>query len=599
MNGQGLLYTAIHADSAEPSSLDQAAKWLQTCLERHPRCASAKRRRMRPPSRLIDVAPETESQDPRLCLANENVHFWVALSYCWGGQSEFVLNDTTIESLMQGVPLCDYPATLRDAVVITRNLGIRHLWVDALCIKQDSEDDWLRECSRMRDVYKGATLTLVAADAPSVDTGIFSKRSIRLDFCQLPWYVSNNGSRLLSGQADSVCIRPCNWNQETEPWPTQQRGWTLQEELLSFRTLSYSKHQMIWECSTGLVDEGGRIKLQRGTNGKDILRDMLEINESRFPLRMFRTISRLVERRVDKRQLVKIRTLSPYHRWKTLVYEYTNRNLTRDTDMLPGIAGLASEFARQTRDTYCAGLWRKKLLVELMWILDPLSASKTDAPVLIGPAEYRAPSWSWASIKGAIRLEPPAYTYYRANQMHKQAKVIAVQIEPLVSSDPFGQVKTGHLILQGRFYHVDNFLEGGSTTASSSFPAAHEFLQAAILLPPGMKQEFSQQHRPCERQRFALLQLCAYTGLDMGEGADYLVLESTTPDASAYRRVGCIILAQKANGVGLTDASADHDPLEFRAGGHKDSDNAFRGLAENAFRELQAANVVEKKVMII
>ncbi|KAF7505325.1 hypothetical protein GJ744_001028 [Endocarpon pusillum] len=285
-------------------------------------------------------------------------------------------------------------------------------------------------------------------------------------------------------------------------------------------------------------------------------------------------------------------------RWTTLVHEYTSRNLTKQVDVLPAIAGLASEFARRFRDTYCAGLWRQELLVGLMWSLDPLSASKTEAPMLIDPAEYRAPSWSWASIKGAIRLQPPAHTYYRANQMHEQAKVVAVQIEPLASSDPFGQVKTGHLILQGRFYHVNNFLESGSTAAANSFPAAQKFLQAAILLPPGMKHEFTQHHRPCERQRFALLQLFAYTGGDIGEGADYLVLESTTPDASAYRRVGCIILAKRAAEVGVSNGSADHDPLRFVAGGRRHS-VAFRKLAENAFRELQEANLLEKKVMII
>lgn len=572
------------------SCLQQAVEWLQTCQGSHPQCASIKTRSTRPPSRLIDVGLGSESKDPYLCLANESVRSWVALSYCWGGESDFVLNDRTVEPMTRGIKLSEFPATLRDAVTITRKLGIRHLWIDALCIKQDSADDWRQECSRMRDVYKGATLTLIAANAPSVETGIFSKRT-RLDSCSLPWGLSHDGGRLSSAQGNRVHIRPSSWNEETETWPTQRRGWTLQEELLSPRTLSYSKRRMVWECSTHQIDEGGRITWPSERDVRTILQDILRNGERRLPPWVLWKVHQIAGRISVKWNLgLDTREEHPYYGWTNVVDTYTSRSLTKEMDMLPGIAGLASEFARQTRDTYCAGLWQKRLLAGLMWSLHPVPASKTDTPIT-GPAEYRAPSWSWASINGEIRFRAP---FVPRTKVQEWAKVVAVRVKPLASSDPFGQVKAGHLVLQGKFYHVCDSLENGSTAASASLPAAQKVLQASILFAPAMLQEFRQQHKPCCRQHFALLQLTAwFDGWGRG-GAEFLILESAARDASVYRRIGVIILRHKLVYSSGISSDPQDDPLAFTF-----TDNDFAALASDAFQELQEANVKEKKVKII
>ncbi len=523
--------------------------------------------------------PQTESRDPCLCLATEKIHSWVALSYCWGGQSDFVLNDGTARKMIEGIPLSDFPATLRDAIIITRRLGIRHLWIDALCIKQDSEDDWRRESSRMRDVYREATLTLVAANGSSVNAGIFSKRTSKLDLCQLPWTVPYNQDRLPSGQRERVWMRPNFRHQETEPWPIQQRGWTLQEFVLSSRVLSYSEHRMVWQCSTREVDEGDRTQHPAApSSAKFVLLDMFRKNDRSLPLQMLRTAPRRL-----KGMYIKFGPRRAYpskvdSRWTRLVDDYTTRILTNEMDKLPAIAGLASEFARTKQDTYCAGLWRQELLVGLMWSLDPLSAeSKTRNPPT-RPAEYRAPSWSWASINGEVCLQPSAYTWGRMYDSYERARIIHVEVSLLTSSNPFGQVKAGHLILSGRLYHIGHFLSSGPTPVSDPLPAVQNFLRKSFLVAPGMKQEFDQQHRPCEQQRFALLQLTAYSD-GIANGADYLVLESTASGADVYRRVSCINLERY---------------VVLRV-----SKEELQNLAADAFRELQEANAKEREVMII
>ncbi len=389
-------------------------------------------------------------------------------------------------------------------------------------------------------------------------------------------------------------MRPCTWNVESEPWPIQQRGWAPQEDLRSIRTLSYSKCGMVWQCLKHNIDEGGRITWPTMKTDKAGIQEVLHKGESSLSARMLWSTQRLVEEMSVKIGLTMPSPREhPYQGWMIVVHQYTSRNLTEEVDMLPGIAGLASEFARQTRDMYCAGLWRKVLLFELMWSLDPMAQSRNQPAVTTAPAEYRAPSWSWASInEGAIRMEHPLWYLCLEREVYERATVIGLRLEPLASSEPFGQLKAGHLILQGKFYHVGNFLESGSTTASGPLPAAQKVLQASILVTPGMKPEFRQQHKPCDRQHFGLLQLMAYSRPGEGSIVHYLVLESAAPDASVYRRIGLITLAANPGSTGYFSEVSRDDPLAFTGDGSAD-------LAKGAFQELQKATVMKKDVKII
>ena len=98
---------------------------------------------------------------------------WAALSYCWGGLSTLTLTKNNLAELTQNIPLKIFPATLRDAVQISRSLGIRYLLMDALRILQDCKVDWATEASKMRDVYEGSQVTLIAATAKTSESSIF------------------------------------------------------------------------------------------------------------------------------------------------------------------------------------------------------------------------------------------------------------------------------------------------------------------------------------------------------------------------------------------------------------------------------------------
>lgn len=555
-----------------------------------------KKQSMRPPTRLIDVGSPNESKDPRLSLDNDQVHTWVALSYCWGGQSDFVLNDLTMDSMIDGVPLSNFPPTLQDAVSITRRLGIRYLWVDALCIKQDSRVDWLQESSKMRNVYKGATLTLIAANASTVNTGIFSKRYSEVEPCPFPWNVSGEGPG--KSRSRTVYMRPAILNlADTEPEPIQERGWTLQEDLLSPRALSYSAHCMTWECATHRIDEGGTVTLPDQSIGKAILQEMLDNNSSKKPpwmswdtARKYFLCETVHSDQGDPNVVERFLPGDRYERWWVVVQEYTRRHLTNEMDYLPGLSGLASEFSLAMRDTYLAGLWRKELLRELMWNLY-LGPDPEDGVIPIAPpALYRAPSWCWASING-----PGIHMNYRSEFLHdlkgayEYAKIVDVKVKPVVGSDPFGQVQAGYLILRARFWPIKDPLEDRPASSTNALPAVHRFLQKSIQETEEIKQEFNQQHQPCSDQRFALLQLMERNRSKPDSGAEYLVLETTTAAASIYRRVCFISLSKKPDS---TVGSRARGPEFYE-------DDRFDQLEKDALRELQAATVKKKTVKIV
>ena len=121
-------------------------------------------------------------------LAEPRVKY-TALSHCWGKTKTLRLTHDTYDAYtgLEGIRISDLPATFRDAVSITRRLGVRYLWIDSLCIIQDSKEDWNLQSGQMAAIYTHAWLTLAAAASassvagffPHTDSRVGNKRTIR------------------------------------------------------------------------------------------------------------------------------------------------------------------------------------------------------------------------------------------------------------------------------------------------------------------------------------------------------------------------------------------------------------------------------------
>ena len=312
---------------------------------------------------------------------------WATLSHCWGGSAPLITTSTNIARWQVGIPFDSLPPTFRDAVTIAHRLDIRHLWIDSLCIIQDSPKDWVTQASQMGDIYRYGLLNISASNAKTCFDGILSARTEPFKPINIP--LKSKKHHLSS----SMLIRGENWASAHDRLlttsPLNNRGWVLQESLLSPRTLHYAQRQMHWECShctliessimpTGVSGISDRFALAHWTSNKMVLPAGIAQQ----------SLTQLVpERDVIKRDDL-------YNTWLQIIPNYTARNLTRQSDILPALAGLASIFQAYLGDRYLAGLWEGDLLRGLLW--------RVKEPSQIKSAEPRCPSWSWASAVGTV-----------------------------------------------------------------------------------------------------------------------------------------------------------------------------------------------------
>jgi hypothetical protein len=302
--------------------------------------------------------------------------------------------------------------------VITRKLGYRYLWIDSLCIIQDSAEDWGIESAQMAAIYQRAALTLAAACATSGDTGLFQRR----EPCRsVEMFRKDSSGRVLSS-CSLVADHSVGFSTEVVDGPLNTRAWCLQERHLSSRTVHYGQTQLFWECQSVAWQEDleGAFTVSDRFSGDHRCGFVKHL--SSFPWRG----GPMPARRED--------TADEYSAWYWLVSQYSRRALTVADDKLPAMSGLASVFASHLRDTYAAGLWERDLPVGMLWCA-------TRGKKLNRPATYRAPSWSWAAWDGEIDTN---YSWDGKIEVED----IAIFME-LSGPDPFGRVKSGRVDLRG------------------------------------------------------------------------------------------------------------------------------------------------------
>lgn len=376
--------------SENSSSVDciaLAKHWLVDCLESHTVCKQS----LSPPlpSRVIDVGNKPGDPVKLLVTQGDERGQYVALSHSWGGDVPLRATINTIQSLTQSITFSDSSKTFQDAVDVTQLLGIRYLWLDSLCIIQDSHNDWAEESSKMADVYNNATLTIAATSARNTSEGLFPSKSSRR---------SRNSVRVISsmgpdGRTQYIYIRarhgdPYAITTKHSQLPSSlnhlsTRGWVLQEELLSPRTLRFDVEEMSWVCSTYTRCE---CRLRPDSVSIPTL--------FRAPI--------LSPDTLVQDQLIQ----TVCAEWPRIVMEMTRRNLTRTSDRIYALAGLATWIFNATGDSYCCGLWADNLSYQLMWYSD-ISRAACPAPQRI--AQPYAPSWAWTSISGPISFFNPSY----------------------------------------------------------------------------------------------------------------------------------------------------------------------------------------------
>jgi hypothetical protein len=140
-------------------------KWIAECNRSHPRCLDRIRNGCLP-TRVIDVG-DNEGKTPFLYISSQERGRYLALSYRWGKDSFIRTTKSNTAMLEMRLEMSILPKSFRDAIEITRALGVKYICIDSLCVVQDDMKDWEVESSRMATVYLDAYLVLAASQSES------------------------------------------------------------------------------------------------------------------------------------------------------------------------------------------------------------------------------------------------------------------------------------------------------------------------------------------------------------------------------------------------------------------------------------------------
>jgi hypothetical protein len=336
--------------------LASTLRWLKQCLAK----GRLNRRRLGGlPNRLIDVGEigspnvrlvntflETDSGRPGLLTAR-----YATLSHRWGNTD---MSQTTSENLVdhyRRIRLSSLTPNFQDAINLMRKLGERYIWIDALCIIQNNEEEWVSEGMKMGDIYENAHFT-IAIHNNSPEEGFMDVASLRR-FSHWNWE------------------REAAFDSDVNESPLSVRGWVLQERLLSNRIAHFTKGGLYWEHENGVCAAG---------------------SHSIF----YSTTAQLVQRKLSRPSIPRADVSlqgSPWS-WFDAVERYSCCQLTREEDKLVAISGLAKRLQDFSLVDYLAGLWADEIVPGLLW-------RRRDAR-LLRPTVDRAGSWSWASLDGPI-----------------------------------------------------------------------------------------------------------------------------------------------------------------------------------------------------
>lgn len=364
-----------------------------------------------------------------------------------------------------------------------------------MCIVQDDFDDVMTQIAQMHAIYHSSWVTIAAAEALTCNHGFLQPRS--------KWQPIRMRARLDESGPSEVLLVPEGKSWRTEA-PLFQRGWTMQETLLSSRILLYGQRELIFLCLEGERCEGA------------------DLSDVRHYQTYFDPGSNLYVK------------LDHPEGWGYLVSAYSQRLLAVEGDKLLGIAALAENYGRtRAAGDYLAGMWREKFLEQCLWITESFPA---DGRVAKHPKTYRAPSWSWASVDGRISCfgvsaNTPLMVLPETMGPNVTCEVVDVQTTLTVAENPFGMVSGGYLVMRGRLRQVVWRPKQGNWTASGHLEGGtRQALDSRMTFMMDCEQEW-------EGGGDVLLWSLEICNTDKGSGYAILLQEAGHHDGS-FQRVG-------------------------------------------------------------
>lgn len=470
---------------------------------------------------------------------------YAALSYCWGEMQDasYILTSQTEATQMAGFDLCNLPQALQDAIATTKALSLSYIWIDALCILQDSRGDWERESGQMGDIYGCAYVTICSLTSSSQHSFLEPERpSVNVEF-QSSINPDITGSYSLSyfdADMDNAGREPYMSSFPKSRWFS--RGWTYQELRLSRRLLLLSASYSAFVCA-----------------GKSHVLGSPD-DDAPVPITSLHSLDLLTK---DTRRI--------HNMWLEFGQRYSGRILTYPQDALPAISGAAKLFAEKLSDDYLAGIWSSDLR-GLLWRYPSINetASQNLDQILThlnSPDHYVAPSWSWIGhryITFYVRrplILPPSI------QLQCQLAISTI----VDGQNMFGKVKGGRLIVTGPTYDIGPCtpisirLVGDMVSFGAFMPIEDDeeiFLFLDWKVSETMSQTVTEQQETL-RGNFKLVYIGTYEIIDNGDVetvATGFITHKAQEEGSFYR-VGRFELSSPNEGIPKLFAAANTETI--------------------------------------
>ena len=363
---------------------------------------------------------------------------YIALSHAWGSGEHRPLETVgdNVDEHRAQIMTDALSRNFRDAIAVCRRLGEMYLWIDSLCIIQDDDEDKAREIPRMHEIYGGAVLTISAMSAHDGRGGCWIPRKRVFD---LP--LENGRStrlafhRSLEPDFQHTSFVGSQFDTEYDSeldtqYPLATRKWALQERVLSRRILHFTAQCLLWECQHD--DNGARCAcgtldiLYPDNTKRNVFKALTGEDADDFYVTF------------DQARGLRCEFYVVFH-WMALVIAFSHAHLSNETDVLPALAGLASAFSKKDLGIYCAGLWEASLPVALCWCT---SQADSREATYFRPTKFVAPTWSWASVRGAIRFDALDCVDSDLDNFKPVAFVRSITCEA-TNQDEFGYVQPG------------------------------------------------------------------------------------------------------------------------------------------------------------
>jgi hypothetical protein len=358
-------------------------EWIANCRENHQACAVERPEVKTTPSRLLDIEPREDASVVLVQSRDNACHtcHYATLSHCWGKARVIQTTKQTLTQRKRCIEWQSLPQTFQDAITIVRAVNIRYIWIDSLCIIQDDELDWKRESACMASIYSNSYLNIAATGASDSRGGCLYPRSLKhasqtFDIRSFPVNTNSGHSQ------PPIFVRPSfepihhrysthssysSGPLDTEVMPLLSRAWVFQERHLAPRTLHFHPSEMIMECKSNLCCEC------TGLNN---------------------IVSRSRRNSLDLKSLDARKVLD---NWFEVVEEFSRLCLTRESDRLTALIGVATVFQARLQSGYLAGLWREDIARGLLWDVTRYENLRPRQNIR-RHQHLIAPTWSWASL---------------------------------------------------------------------------------------------------------------------------------------------------------------------------------------------------------